>query len=165
MTQGNNGRRSSSKLKVATVFESRQNISVSYLCPVPSPYPLSDQHVYIQKTKKTNVWTITAEQQLADQPGRPGPATKLPCRAALITLHNKSKHALQLICITFYYNISAGPRPTHIAHLGRARRRACSLAPRMHHAALILQRAGRKPRTCTLLQNDAVFCSAAWLIV
>ena len=56
------------------------------------------------------------------------PVPPLPLCAALIALHNFSKHALQLICIALSYMISADLRSTYFARLGvhgGARIRAC----------------------------------------
>ena len=85
-------------------------------CPVP-PHPMQTPFCISKHKRVNNKSRATI--------GRPGPATDLPCRAALIiALHNKSKHALQIICIALSYIISADLRSTHIiARLGRAWRR------------------------------------------
>ncbi len=78
---------------------------------------------------------------LVGRPTRPGDRTalsdraltELPCRAALIALHNKSKHALQLICIAFSYIISADLRSTHFTLLRLTWRRTHARS-QSHHA-------------------------------
>ncbi len=73
-----------------------------------------------------------------------------------------SNHALKLINITLSYNISADPRPTPIAHLGRGWRPACSPAAHMLYFYVLIYtgpegKPGGVSRFPLSLETDGVF--------
>ena len=72
-----------------------------------------------------NLWTLSAEQNLI------GSLVGITARLTTGYTISLSNHALKLIYITLSYNVSADPRPTPIAHLGRGWRPACSPAAHM----------------------------------
>ena len=111
------------------------------LCPRPPDQrdcTVLKIHLYSNK----NLWTVTtvrsAELNLI------GSLVGKPARLTTGYTISLSNHALQLIYITLSYNISADPRPTPIAHLGRGRRPVGS--PAAHSA--------RQRLTCYILTKN-----------
>ena len=95
-------------------------LSLVQLAPTPSY-----MHEFIRTKTCGDEPSPSVEQNLI------GSLVGKPARLTTGYTISLSNHALKLIYITLSYNISADPRPTPIAHLGRGWRPACSPAAHM----------------------------------